>query len=171
MKMNNFKIRDLVPRPLRDIAWGVSDIKLIAEKRGPTQSIESFLKGENGKLALDEAQKMIRGTLQVALFAGGFYAVRYMGWSAVTTVVLGSVLSTASLVTGASFFGLSYGAQMLLHCIGTGSFWHFLRGIVCVGGGYYALEHLELFQIGVLDKGLVRLGSEKGAPLLLNHLL
>ena len=169
--MNNFKIRDLVPRPIRDIAWGVSNIKQFAEKRGPRQSIESFLKGESGMRATEEAQKMIRGALQVALFAGGFYAVRYMGWSAVTTIVLGSVLSTASLVTGASFYGLSYGAHMLLHCIGTGSFWHFLRGITCVGGGYYALEHLELFQIGMLDKGLVKLGSEKGAPILLNQLL
>ena len=86
--MNNFKIRDLVPRPIRDIAWGVSNIKQFAEKRGPRQSIESFLKGESGMRATEEAQKMIRGALQVALFAGGFYAVRYMGWSAVTTIVL-----------------------------------------------------------------------------------
>ncbi|WP_420422184.1 hypothetical protein [Simkania sp.] len=169
--MNNFKIRDLVPRPVREIIYATSDIQALAKKRGPSQTVESFLKCEAGQRATEEAQKMIRGALQIALFAGGFYAVRYMGWSVVTTGVLGSILSTASLVTGASFYGLAYGAQALLHCIGTGSFWHLASGIACVGGGYYALEHLEIFQIGVLDKGLVKLGSEKGAPLLLNHLL
>ena len=169
--MNNFKVRDLIPRPLREIVYGISDIQVLAKKRGPSQSVESFLKCEVGQRATEEAQKMIRGALQIALFTGGFCAVRYIGWSAVTTIVLGSISSTASLVTGASFYGLAYGARTLLHCIGTGSLWHFISGMTCLGGGYYALEHLEIFQIGVLDKGLVKLGSEKGAPLLLNHLL
>jgi len=168
--MNNFKIRDLIPRPLREIVCGVSDIGHLAEKRGPSQSVESFLSGETGKQATEEAQRMIRGALQTALFAGGFYAVRYMGWSAVTTIALGSVLSTASLVIGASFYGMTFGARTLLHCIGTGSFWHLITGIASVGGGYYALEHLEFFQIGFLEK-FVKLGAEKGAPLLLNQLL
>lgn len=168
--MNNFKIRDLIPRPIREIVCGVSDIRLLVDKRGPSQSIESFLSGEMGKQATEEAQRMIRGALQTALFASGFYAVRYMGWSSVTTIVLGSVLSTTSLVIGASFYGLAFGARTLLQCIGTGSFWHLMTGVASVGGGYYALEHLEFFQIGFLEK-LVSLGAEKGAPHLLNQLL
>jgi len=168
--MSHFQVRDLFPRPAREIVFGMSDIKKLSQSIGKNQTADSFMESEIGKRVVDEAKLMIRGALQTALFASGCYAVRYLGWSSVTTVILGSVLSTASMVIGASFYGLSFGARSLLYCIGTGSFWQFASGMASIGLSYYALERLEIFQIGFLER-LVKLAAEQGAPALIRHML
>lgn len=159
--MNCLYIRDLFPRPIRELVFGAYDIQLFRQQIGKNQTAQ-LLSSETNEQAFAKVQIMIRSLLHTALFVSGFCFAHYFGWGVFTTGVLGVILSPASMMIGLGFFGLSYGARSLLYSIGTGAFFHFATGIVSVSTSYYTLENLEFFQVGFLER-LVKQIAQSGA--------
>ena len=168
--MNHLQIRDLLPRPIRELVFGIHDIRLLIKSLGKNQTVESFIASKPGEKAVEEMRLMICSALQVALFVSGFWAVKFFECNMRITGIFVTILSPASMMIGTSFFGFSYGTRILLSSIGTGSFLQFIAGMTVVAASYSMLEHLEVFQIGFLGR-FAKQAAELGAPRVVKNML
>lgn len=168
--MNNIQIRDLIPRPVRDIVVAPVDIRAVGRALGGHQPPSQVMKLKQGQLARKECEDMLKGIMHLGLLAIGWFVNRSLTWSWPTVLIGGCVLSTPSMLIAGSFYGLSFGARALLHCLGTGAFWQFALGMGAVGVSYYVLEKHEVVHIGFLEKAVDAI-AERVAPKLTEFLL
>lgn len=168
--MSFFQIRDLTPRPIRDVVFPFSNFQTLSTLAEKNWAPDKILEHKLGQLAVKEAELMIKGAVHLGLIAVGWFATSSLNWSSLGSTALGCSLSTSSMMIAGSLYGLSFGARSLLHCLGTGSLFQFTSGIGSIGVCYYILEKQETFQIGFLE-GFINSAAEKVAPTLVKSFL
>ncbi|MBA3956774.1 MAG: hypothetical protein H0X51_00045 [Parachlamydiaceae bacterium] len=165
----------ICPRPVRDIAFGPTNIKAsvqtVRDTAASSQTGNAVIGIFGGAgITHPPAQKMIASSIRTGFAVLGAVAL-LSGASPLVTATLGALLSAPATVIVMGSAAAVYGLTSIIAALASGSFQALATGLILLGAGWYVLEHHDAkeINIGVLEKFIVQPAVDKHTKAVLQY--